>query len=77
MSDLFSFVLKHTSDAPTVFKYRAPLVTYCERNMTKPKTLFLYFVYILFLSEGLMYIDVHVLHIIMSKKLENYHDWSG
>ena len=28
----------------------------------------------LFLSESLMHIDVHVLHIIMTKKLENYHD---
>ena len=36
-----------------------------------------YVVYTLFLSEGLMCIDVHVLHIIMSKKLENYHDLSG
>ena len=27
----------------------------------------------LFLSEGLL--DVHVLHIIMCKKLENYRDW--
>ena len=28
----------------------------------------------LFLSESLMHIDVHVLHIIMTKKIENYHD---
>ena len=28
----------------------------------------------LFLSESLMHIDVHVLHIIMTKKLENHHD---
>ena len=28
----------------------------------------------LFLSEISMHIDVHVLHIIMTKKLENYHD---
>ena len=29
----------------------------------------------LFLGEGL--IDAHVLHIIISKKLENYRDWFG
>ena len=28
----------------------------------------------LFLSESLMHIDVHVLHIIMTEKIENYHD---
>ena len=38
MSDLPSFVLKHTSDA------------------------------------SWQHIDVHVLHIIITKKLENYHD---
>ena len=31
----------------------------------------------LFLSESLMHIDVHVSHIIMTKKIENYHDKSG
>lgn len=43
----------------------------------KAKNSELYIVYTLFLSEGLMCIDVHVLHIIMSKKLENYNDLSG
>ena len=28
----------------------------------------------LFLNVSLMHIDVHVLHIIMTKKIENYHD---
>ena len=45
--------------------------------MTLSQNSELYFVYMLFLNEGLMHIEVHVLHIIMSKKLENYHDWSG
>ena len=76
---LASSSVKHTSDAPTVqWQFlsigRIGHILWTKHNI-KPKTLFLYFVYMLFLSEGL--IDAHVLHIIMSKKLENYRDWFG
>ena len=72
---LASSSVKHTSDAPQFLSIgRIGHILWTKHNI-KPKTLFLYFVYMLFLSEGL--IDAHVLHIIMSKKLENYRDWFG